>query len=310
MPTAIRYALAPDGTRIAWSSAGKGRPPVLLTDGIGCAGFIWRRLAPALARDRLVLHWNYRGHGRSDPPRDPAAVTVEGCADDLLAVLDAAGEERAIVVGHSLGVQVALEAHRRAPRRVAGLVLLFGAPGRILEAFHDSPTFAKVFPWVRTLFERWPRAGAVGFRAAVNSELAMQYALAFEVNRARVRRTDMQRYFRDLGRVNPSLFVRLLDSAAVHDARPHLPEVRVPTLVFAGGRDAFTPMRLSIQMHGGIAGSRLVILPDGTHTGPLEYPDVIEEEVRRFFAAEFPARRRSRPSSRPVAGRRRAGRAR
>jgi pimeloyl-ACP methyl ester carboxylesterase len=293
MPTAIRYARAPDGTRIAWSSAGRGGPPVLLTDGIGCAGYIWRRLGPALSRERRVLHWNFRGHGKSEAPRDPAQVSVARCVDDLFRVLDAAGEERAVLAGHSMGVQIALEAHRRSPERVAGLLLLCGAPGRLLDAFHDSALMRAVFPWVRSLFQRWPRAASAGFRAAVASETAMEYALAFEVNRALVHRTDLQRYFRDLGRVDPALFVRLLDSAADHDASDHLPEVRVPTLVVAGERDAFTPMRLSVNMQEAIRGSAFVALPAGTHMGPLECPERVEEAVLGFLAAHLPASRRA-----------------
>jgi pimeloyl-ACP methyl ester carboxylesterase len=302
MPTAIRHARAPDGTRIAWSSAGKGRPAVLLADGIGCAGYIWRRLAPALARERRVVHWNYRGHGRTAAPRDPTQVSVERCVDDLLAVLDAAREDRAVLAGHSMGVQIALEAHRRAPERVAGLVLLCGAPGRLLEAFHDSAVMRTVFPWVRALFERWPQAASAGFRTAVASEAAIEYALAFEVNRALVHRADLQRYFRDLGQVDPALFVRLLDSAAAHDASDHLPEVRVPTLVVAGERDAFTPMRLSVKMHEAIPGSAFVVLPGGTHMGPLECPELVEDAVRRFLAEQLPVRGRARAV--PAASRR------
>ncbi len=313
MPSDFRYALAPDGTRLAWTSAGKGAPPVLLTDGIGCAGYIWRRLAPALARDRRVLHWNYRGHGRSDPAPDLAQATVERCVEDLFTVLDAAGEGRVVLAGHSMGVQIAVEAQRRAPERVAGLVLVCGAPGRLLDTFHDSPILKMVFPWARALFERWPRLAAAGFRAAVTSEVAMEYALAFEVNRALVRREDLRRYFHDLSGVDASLFVRLLESAAAHDVSAHLPAIDVPTLIVAGERDGFTPMRLSVKMHEAIPRSELLVLPDGTHCGPLEHPELVAERVGAFLAACCPARRgrprpRSRAARRPAPRRRRAAR--
>jgi pimeloyl-ACP methyl ester carboxylesterase len=295
MPSAVRYARAPDGTRLAWTSAGTGAPPVLLTDGIGCAGYIWRRLAPALARDRRVLHWNYRGHGRSGPALDASGATIERCVDDLFAVLDAAGEERAVLAGHSMGVQVVLEAHRRAPERVAALVLVCGAPGRLIDTFHDSPILKTVFPWARAVVERWPRLVATGFRATVSSEVAMQYALAFEVNRALVRREDLRRYFDDLACIDPGFFVRLLESAAAHDVTSHLPSIRVPSLVVAGERDGFTPVRLSVAMHEAIPGSELLLLPAGTHVGPLEYPTLVAKRVRAFLSARCPVRRRVRP---------------
>ncbi len=294
MPSTTRSAHAPDGTRLAWTSAGKGGPPVVLTDGIGCAGWIWRRLAPALASDRRVLHWNLRGHGRSGPPPDLAHATLDRCVEDLLAVLDAAGEERAVLAGHSMGVQVVLEAQRRAPERVAGLVLVCGAPGRLLDTFHDSRILKVVFPWARALFERWPRVAAAGFRAVVTSEVAMEYALAFEVNRALVRRADLRRYFHDLAQVDGALFVRLLESAAAHDASGHLPEVSAPTLVVAGERDGFTPMRLSMTMHEAIPGSDLLVLPGGTHVGPLEHPRLVADTVRAFLRTRCPVRRTRR----------------
>lgn len=293
-----RHVIAPDGTRIAWSSAGSGAPPILLADGIGCAGFIWNRLAPALARRRRVLHWNYRGHGESLPPADAERATVEDCVSDLFAVLDAAGEERAVLAGHSMGVQIVLEAHRRAPARVAALVLVCGAPGRLLDTFHDTPILHKALPWVRAAMDRWPSVARSAFRALVTADVAMDYALAFEVNRALLRRDDLVPYFRDLSRVDPAVFVRLLASAAEHDATDHLPDVRVPTLVVAGVRDGFTPLHLSTKMHESIPGSELLVLPGGTHVAPLEHPDLVEERVTRFLAERVPAHRPPRAARR------------
>lgn len=298
-----RYATASDGTHIAWSAAGSGTPAVVLTDGIGCAGFIWNRLAPALARRRRVLHWNYRGHGASEPPRDPARSSVADCVTDLLAVLDAAGEERAVLAGHSMGVQIVLEAHRRAPERVAALLLVCGAPGRLLDTFHDTDVLHRALPWVRAAVDRWPGLARSAFRALVSAEVSMDYALAFEVNRALLQREDLAPYFRDLSRVEPALFVRLLSSAAEHDTTAHLPHVRVPTLVVAGVRDGFTPLHLSTSMHEAIPGSELLVLPGGTHVAPLEYPELLQDRVTDFLERHVPARRPRRGPA-PRAGER------
>jgi pimeloyl-ACP methyl ester carboxylesterase len=313
MPRTHRHATGADGTRIAWTSRGSGTPAVVLTDGIGCAGFIWRRLAPALARKRRVLHWNYRGHGESDPPRDLERSTVEDCVSDLLAVLDDAGEERAVLAGHSMGVQVVLEAHRRAPERVAALLLVCGAPGRLLDTFHDTPVLRKALPWIRGAMERWPGPARTAFRALVSADVTMQYALAFEVNQALLHREDLVPYFRDLSCVDPGVWVRLLASASEHDTKPHLPEIRVPTLVVAGVRDGFTPMHLSVEMNEAIPGSELLVLPGGTHVAPLEQPALVEERVTAFLERHVPVSRppgRARATAAPVDGAPAATRAR
>jgi pimeloyl-ACP methyl ester carboxylesterase len=294
MEPSSHHATAPDGTRIHWTSLGAGRPAVVLTDGIGCAGYVWRHLEPALAAARRVIHWQYRGHGLSGRPADPSRMTVDDCISDLVAALDDAGEERVVLVGHSMGVQVALEAHRRHRERVAALVLVCGAPGRPIDTFHDSPLLKLAFPFARALVERYPAAVQAAFRLVLPTEVAMQYALAFEVDRTRIDREDLVRYFRDLAEVDPTLFVRLLASAAEHDVAAHLPAVDVPALVVAGERDSFTPMRLSVRMSQEIPGCELLVVPGGTHVAPLEDPARVGDRILDFLARlDAPPRRRA-----------------
>ncbi|MFY0577428.1 alpha/beta fold hydrolase [Cystobacter fuscus] len=73
-----RFITAPDGTRVAYHThaAAQGepasdflsRPVVLLTNGIGTTENFWRHLVMDLERDHRVVHWDYRGHGRSELP--------------------------------------------------------------------------------------------------------------------------------------------------------------------------------------------------------------------------------------------------
>ncbi|HET9554778.1 MAG TPA: alpha/beta hydrolase [Anaeromyxobacteraceae bacterium] len=282
------YTSAQDGTRIHWTSTGGGDgPAVVLTDGIGCAGYIWRFLAPALAKTSRVIHWNYRGHGRSERPADPERVSLVECVDDLRAVLDAAGERLAVLVGHSMGVQVALEAHRRAPDRVDGLVLVCGAPGHPLDTFHDAPFLSAAFPYARQAVERFPAVARLLMRSVVPTELALELAMTFEVNSKLVAREDLVRYLADLADIDTALFVKLLGSASQHDASDHLPRIQVPTLIIAGEKDSFTPMWLSVKMHAAIPGSELLVLPGGTHVGPLEHPELCALRLEKFLRDHF-----------------------
>lgn len=308
MDQTVHQAAARDGTRIHWTEMGTGSPAVVLTDGIGCAGFVWRHLEAALARRHRVIHWNYRGHGRTATPRDRYRVTVDDCVEDLLAVMDAAGEPRAVLAGHSMGVQVSLEAHRRAPGRVQALVLLCGAPGHPLDTFHDSTALKLVFPFARGAVERHPTLARLVFKAVVPTDFAIELALTHEVNRARVDRADLVRYFADLAEIDPLLFVRMLASANEIDSKDHLGQVDVPTLVLAGENDTFTPVHLSKAMHHAIPGAELVIVKGGTHVTPLEYPALVARQVRGFLARALPpAAARSRGTGRRAANPRRAG---
>ena len=250
-----------------------------LLDGIGCDGYVWRYLRPAL-EGRTVVHAHYRGHGRSNAPRDPGRVTIEDLADDLAAVLDDAGIARAVLIGHSMGVQVALETYRRHRRRVAGLVLANGAPSHPLRTFHGSATLEKVLPDVQRWLGRAPRAVNRVLRAVVPTRLAFEIAKRVEINGDLVDPADFMPYLEGLARVDIMLFGAMLAAAGHHSAEDVLPTIEVPTLVVAGGRDGFTPPDRSHEMVDAIPGAELLWIEEGSHTTPIERPEAVRAAVR------------------------------
>ena len=133
----VEDVVARDGTRLRrWDNDAAG-VPVVISNGLGASPTAW----PFLHGPECGYHatsWHHRGLGGSDRPGDEAHIGIGDHAEDLLAMMDAAGMERALVVGWSVGVAVAIEAARRAPERVAGLLALGGvATGlfRVLPAF-------------------------------------------------------------------------------------------------------------------------------------------------------------------------------
>src|SRR5262245_9495810 len=88
------FAVARDGAPIYYrlSGAGDARPTVVLSDGIGCDGFVWKYLERALGERYRILRWHYRGHGRTPAPRTPGTCMAD-LADDLASVLDTTGIE-------------------------------------------------------------------------------------------------------------------------------------------------------------------------------------------------------------------------
>ena len=282
------FAVARDYTPIYYRVVEPGAPPeraalpVLFTDGIGCDGYVWKYLEAELARDRTVLHWHFRGHGNSGLPRDPERVTIADCSDDLVTVLDTVGVERAVLCGHSMGVQVALETVRRTPERVAGLVLLCGSYGNPLRTFKGRRVLEDVLPLVRFAVARIPRLVTAFWRNVLPTDLAYQIATAVELNGALIQREDFFPYLEHMARVDVRLFLDMLAAAGRHTAREILPEIKLPTLIVAGERDTFTPMSLSEEMNQLIPESELFVVKDGSHTAPIEKPQEVTERVARF----------------------------
>jgi pimeloyl-ACP methyl ester carboxylesterase len=128
------HVVSRDGTRVrTWTNGADGEP-LVVSNGLGAPPTAWSRLAEADCGFRAVSWW-HRGLGGSERPHDPTRVRVEDHAADLEAVMDAAGITRALLLGWSVGVNVAFEFARAHPERVAGILGVGGVPGGSFRAF-------------------------------------------------------------------------------------------------------------------------------------------------------------------------------
>lgn len=114
---------------------GKGRPIVMIHGG-GCDTRDWTYLAPLLAKHYQVITFDGRGCGQSPAQTEPASY-----ADDVLRLLNHLDIENAVLVGHSLGGQIATEFALAYPERLQRLVLI--APA--LSGFVHSPDLQASF---------------------------------------------------------------------------------------------------------------------------------------------------------------------
>jgi len=116
--------LSYQGYRIGFDEYGEGERPIVLVHGLLMNRRMFERLGPALAkRGQRVICVDLLGHGRSDQPDDLRLYSMPLFAEQVIAVLDHLGLERAVVGGTSLGANVALELAVRHPRRAAGLFI-------------------------------------------------------------------------------------------------------------------------------------------------------------------------------------------
>ena len=285
------YALSPvDRTPLFYrrdpcgDSTDPGRPAVLLTDGVGCDGYVWKYLRRDLAGAVEMVHWHYPGHGRSPEPRDPSRVGIPDLADDAIAVLDECELDRAALFGHSMGVQVVLEAYRRHPDRVAGLVLLCGVAANPLASFRGTGAFETLLPRLRSLVARAPFLFNAASRVLTPTKLMFALASRLEINAELLDPGDFMPYLRGLSLVDVTLFLAMVGGATEHSAMDLLPDIKAPVLVIGGGRDGFTPAERSEQMAAAIPGAELLLIEDGSHTAPIERPRLVGDTVADFLS--------------------------
>ncbi|NLE87138.1 MAG: alpha/beta hydrolase [Myxococcales bacterium] len=297
-PSVESFATAEDGTRlyVRWRRlerdsfarpssdpvAAVEAPTALLCDGLVCDGFIYKYLWDDLATRMAVAHFNYRGHGRSEAPRDRERIDVAALAGDVHAVRAHLGEPPVVLVGHSLGTQVALEAYRARPDAVRALVLVCGSFGRVTHTFKGSDILASVLPGLMDFAVKHPKlVRAVWGRMPIKTAVRLAQ-LVGDIDR-RVRPEDVEPYFRHVADFDFELFLRMLSHAGEHSAQDLLKNVQVPALVIGAENDTFTPPALSEAMAESLPRGELFMVPGATHVAPLEHPQLIAERIIEFL---------------------------
>jgi pimeloyl-ACP methyl ester carboxylesterase len=244
------------GARIFYEITGRpgSAPPLLLSHGYGASSQMWRPNVAALAAGRQVITWDMRGHGRSDSPDDPEQYSHAACMADMGALLDAAGTERAVLGGLSLGGFLSLAFALEHPQRVDALVLCDTGPGyrsdQARQQWNDraGKTAARLERDGLAALGGDPEGIGYGHRSARGLALAARGMLAQQ------------------------------------DARvmEGLPSVKVPVLVLVGARDkAFVPAAGYITAK--IPGAVQVVVPDAGHMSNVDQPDLFNQSVLAFL---------------------------
>lgn len=264
---------------LAVSEAGEGGRPLLLVHGFtGAKEDFTEWLDPLAELGWHVVAPDQRGHGASTQPDDEAAYSFEAYATDLLALLDALGWSRAVVLGHSMGGMVVQTAVLRAPECFEALVLM-DTSHRALRA--DAALVDLGIGIAR----------GEGMAAVMAAQDAMESADALGTG-AGERLLATREGYREFGQrkmlaSSPAMYAAMLkaitDATSGLDRLPDLERVDVPTLVLVGDEDA-PFLKPSRRMAEAIPGAELVVIPDAGHSPQFENPDLWWKALTVFLA--------------------------
>lgn len=278
-------ATAEDGTPLVFHAGGpKDGRAIVCCNGVGVSTFFWKYLAKHFTRTHRVVVWDYRGHGESGRARQPDSITMEGLARDLRNIMNAAGIQRAVLTGHSMGCQVILETWHQFPERVLGLVPMLGTYGRPADTFLDPRVGRKIFDFAYEHGRRVPEQVNTLLKHVLRKRPAFHFArFTGLIHTNLARKDDLDPYLEHISQVDVRIFLEMARAAQDHDAGPFLGDITAPTLVVAGERDLFTPRNLSLEMARRIPGAELLEIPSGSHAALIEQPELINLRLEKFI---------------------------
>jgi pimeloyl-ACP methyl ester carboxylesterase len=226
----------------------------------------------ALAEFSRVIQFDKRGTGMSDPVRDSLALEVP--MDDLRAVMDAAGSERAALLGVDSGGMMSVVFAATYPERTAALVL-FGTSARTL--------WAPDYPWGRKeaehlrMIDRYERFWGSPEHAV---EVMERYSPSVTPDEETVR--AWASYFRQSA--SPGAIAAFEQMRMLIDVRDVLPAIHVPTLVAHREGDRVVDIRAGRYLAERIPGARFVELPGQDHSPFGDGADELVAATRGFLS--------------------------
>ncbi len=214
-----------------------------------------------------IITYDLRGHGQSDV--GDGQYSIELFVDDLIALLDYLKIARTILCGFSMGGYIALRAAERSPNRLSALVLC-----DTMSAADSNEAKIRRANSVKLIKHEGVARYAEGFLKAV---FAPQ---TFETKPNIIDET------RRIILTNSPLGIcgTLLAMAGRTDTTDALSQIRVPTLILVGEKDAVTPPTAAKNMHDRIPNSKLHVIANAAHMSNLENPSIFDEQLMRFLS--------------------------
>ncbi len=274
-----RYAMSGD-TAIAYRVGGDGPIDLVHTPGaVSNVELMWdhpvfARYSELLGSFVRVIHFDKRGTGLSDRVRSIASL--EERADDIRAVMDAAGSERAAIMGVSEGGPMAVMFAATHPDRTLGLIL-YGA--------HATSRWSPDYPWgdtddeIRNWFAEQERSPRQMTEESARGSLAVSMP-------SMANDDDFVRFWASLMRmsISPGARLDLVRMNLEIDVRAVLPALRTPTLVLHKTDDGAVNIGEGRYLAAHVPGARLVELAGRDHIFVAEDPEAIVGEIERFVA--------------------------
>ncbi|MBD8870703.1 alpha/beta fold hydrolase [Nocardioides donggukensis] len=248
------------------------RRPMVFAHGFGCDQNMWRFVAPEFADDFRVVCFDHAGAGGAHPAAyDPERhASLQGYADDVVALCRELGLEDAVFVGHSVSAMIGVLAHLAAPGLFSQIVMVCPSP-RYIDDDDYTGGFAEaeiheLLDSLDSNYLGWSSAMAPVImgnpdRPQLGHELTASFC-----------RTD------------PDVARRFARATFLSDHRAELPRVTVPTLVLQCTQDAIAPVAVGEYVARSLPDGRLAMLDASGHCPNLSAPDATVRAMRRFVA--------------------------
>jgi len=239
-----------------------GSIPIVFLNSLGSDLRIWDNIVPYFTKSHSIICYDKRGHGLSDCP--PAPYAIQDHTDDVAALVEFLGHEKAILIGDSVGGMIALDYAIQHPEKVTELVLCdtaakLGTTDYWQERIEtlQSSGYSQL---AEMILSRW-----------FSPDYSTRCPAEYNGYRNMLTRTPLEGYIGTCQAIRDA------------DLREPAQNMTAPTLVLCGAEDSATPPELVSELAKILPNARFELIEEAGHIPSIEQPQVMAEKIKLFL---------------------------
>jgi len=291
-PTESGFVASFDHSKIYWELHGPARTeklekrPIVFCYGLVCSMNMWRYQIEKFSKDRHCILLDYRGHHKSEMPKDPQLINISAIARDVSAVIENLElEQTPHVWGHSMGVNVALELAVSRPELVHSLCLLCGTVKSPFKGMFNNDLLEKIMdPLLKAYPENREVYHLIWQTIMGQTKISRAVAgIAGFNEKASSKAEDLEAYVLAVAAIDPSTFFPLLNEMIRGLQAGIAPKVKTPALVIGGTHDLVTPLTAQKEIAQLMPNADFAEVPAGSHNVELDFGDYVCLKAEEYW---------------------------
>jgi pimeloyl-ACP methyl ester carboxylesterase len=208
-------------------------------------------------------------------------------AHDVSELCGFLGISKAIMLGHSMGVNVCLQLAKDYPELVSGMILISGTFINVKDVMFDTNLMEFIAPLAALGLEKYPEIFKKVWSNSGMNPIVRELIHTTGFNRAKVSKEFIEIYLNRVGQLGAEVFFQLFNEMTKQNITASLERMKMPALVMGGFKDNVIPNHLQRTLASLLPNSESYFLKDGSHVPQADFPDMINERIELFVGQHF-----------------------
>jgi non-heme chloroperoxidase len=260
------------------------KPILVFNYGLVCSNHHWKFQTDFFDNKgyQILVH-DYRGHFQSTGAHDVKKITFSQMAKDVADMCDFLGIPKAILLGHSMGVNICLQMAKDFPNLVSGMVLISGTFINVKDVMFDTNLMEFIAPIASLGLEKYPAIFKKVWASGGMNPVVREIIHSTGFNRGKVSKEFIEIYLNRVGQLGADVFFQLFNEMTKQNITGSLERMLMPTLVIRGYHDNVIPNHLQRTLGSLLPNCETYFLKNGSHVPQADYPEMVNERIELFI---------------------------